>query len=193
MAFAPSDRSPAPSALTCWRLPMQRASETIGAIAASLAKAQCDPHNPERTLTATITERGGERSFRYASLASGLDLVRKALGQQDIAVMQTTAVEQGQIRLTTLLVHASGEWVSSLWPVCPASETSAHVKGAALTSARRYALFTLVGIAGEDDLDAPDIPRKEQTAPEPAPPKRGGNGSVHAPLTRDVAGSGSLR
>ena len=107
---------------------MQRASETIGAIAASLAKAQCELNNPERTLTATITERGGERSFRYASLASGLDLVRKALGQQDIAVMQTTAVEQGQIMLTTLLVHASGEWVSSWWPVCPASETSAHVR-----------------------------------------------------------------
>ena len=172
---------------------MQRTSETIGAIAASLAKAQCELDNPERTLTATITDRGGERSFRYASLASGLDLVRKALGQQDIAVVQTTAVDQGQIILTTLLVHSSGEWVSSLWPVCPASESSAHVKGAALTYARRYALFTLVGIAGEDDLDAPDIPRKEQPGPERAPPQRGGNGSVHAPPTRDVAGSAGLR
>jgi hypothetical protein len=95
--------------------------------------------------------------------------------------------------LTTLLVHASGEWVSSLWPVCPASETSAHVKGAALTYARRYALFTLVGIAGEDDLDAPDIPHKEQPDPGRAPPQKGSNGSVHAPPTRDVAGSASLR
>jgi hypothetical protein len=172
---------------------MQRSSETIGAIAAALAKAQCELNNPERTLTATIMERGGERSFRYASLASGLDLVRKALGQQDIAVIQTTAIDQGQIMLTTLLVHASGEWVSSLWPVCPASETSAHLKGAALTYARRYALFTLVGIAGEDDLDAPDIPREEQTGPERAPPKRGGNGSVHAPPLQDVAGSAELR
>src|SRR6201986_1252242 len=102
MGSAPSDRRLVPSALTCWRSPMQRASETIGAIAASLAKAQCELDTPERTLTATITDRGGERSFRYASLASGLDLVRKALGQQDIAVMQTTAVEKGQIMLTTL-------------------------------------------------------------------------------------------
>ena len=172
---------------------MQRASETIGAIAASLAKAQCELHNPERTLTATITDRGGERSFRYASLASGLDLVRKALGQQDIAVMQSTALDHGHIMLTTLLVHASGEWVSSLWPVCPASETSAHVKGAALTYARRYALFTLVGIAGEDDLDAPDVPRKEQSGPERSPPQRRSNGSVHAPPTRDAAGSAALR
>ena len=107
--------------------------------------------------------------------------------------MQSTALDHGQIMLTTLLVHASGEWVSSLWPVCPASETSAHVKGAALTYARRYALFTLVGIAGEDDLDAPDIPHKEQPSPGRAPPQKGSNGSVHAPPTRDVAGSAALR
>src|ERR1700744_5688566 len=184
MGCAPNDRSRVPSASTCWRSPMQRASETIGAIAASLAKAQCELENPERTLTATIMDRGGERSFRYASLASGLDLVRKALGQQDIAVVQSTAVDRGQIMLTTLLVHTSGEWVSSLWPICPASENSAHVKGAALTYARRYALFTLVGIAGEDDLDAPDIPRKELAIPERTPNRRGGNGTAEAPPVR---------
>jgi hypothetical protein len=173
---------------------MQRSSETIGAIAAALAKAQCELDNPERTLTATITDRGSERSFRYASLASGLDLVRKALGQQDIAVVQSTAVDQGQIMLTSLLVHASGEWVSSLWPVCPAAEPSAHAKGAALTYARRYALFTLVGIAGEDDLDAPDIPRKELSSPERASPRRGSNGRAHAaPHIPDSKGSVSLR
>ena len=50
------------------------------------------------------------------------------------------------------------EWVSSDWPVCPISETAApHKMGAAVTYARRYALFTLAGIAGEDDLDAPDL------------------------------------
>jgi hypothetical protein len=48
--------------------------------------------------------------------------------------------------------------MSSDWPVCPVSETAApHRMGAALTYARRYALFTLVGIAGEDDIDAPDL------------------------------------
>jgi hypothetical protein len=74
--------------------------------------------------------------------------------------VQTTAIdnEAGLIRLTTILAHASGEWMSSDWPVCPVSETAApHRMGAALTYARRYALFTLVGIAGEDDLDAPDL------------------------------------
>ena len=43
--------------------------------------------------------------------------------------------------------------------------------GAALTYARRYALFTLVGIAGEDDLDAPDIAAPISQKPEPAKPK----------------------
>jgi hypothetical protein len=143
---------------------MQRSSESIGAIAAALAKAQVELTNPEKSLVATIRSpfpREGDRTFRYASLSSGLDLVRKALGKHEIATVQTTSIDQesGLIRLTTVLAHSSGEWVCSDWPVCPVGETAApHKMGAALTYARRYALFTLVGIAGEDDLDAPDLP-----------------------------------
>jgi hypothetical protein len=143
---------------------MQRSSESVGTLAAALAKAQAEIQNSEKSLTATIVspfQRETVRSFRYAPLSSGLDLVRKCLGQHEIATVQTTAIDQDNnlIRLTTTLVHASGEWVSSDWPVCPVSETAApHRLGAALTYARRYALFTLVGIAGEDDLDAPDLP-----------------------------------
>ena len=142
---------------------MQRSSESIGAIAAALAKAQAELANPEKSLTATIRSgvpREGERTFRYAPLSSGLDIVRKTLGQHEIATVQATAIdnEAGLIRLTTTLAHSSGEWMSSDWPVCPISETATpHRMGAALTYARRYALFTLVGIAGEDDLDAPDL------------------------------------
>lgn len=142
---------------------MQRFSETIGAIAGALAKAQIELANPEKSLTATIRSpfpRESDRSFRYASLSSGLDLVRKSLGRHEIATVQTTSIDlaAGLIRLTTTLAHSSGEWVSSDWPVCSVTETAApHRMGAALTYARRYALFTLVGIAGEDDLDAPDL------------------------------------
>jgi hypothetical protein len=154
---------------------MQRSSQSVGALAAALAKAQAEIQNPEKSLTATIVSpfpREGVRSFRYAPLSSGLDLVRKCLGQHEIATVQTTAIDQdhGLIRLTTTLVHASGEWVSSDWPVCPVSETAApHRLGAALTYARRYALFTLVGIAGEDDLDAPDL--VSTVASQPSPPQ----------------------
>src|SRR5204862_1034293 len=163
--YAPSAPNLGRSASISWRrrLIMQQSSETIGAIAAALAKAQIELANPEKSLTATIHSpfpREGVRTFRYASLSTGLDLVRKSLGRHEIATVQTTSIDEraGLIRLTTTLAHSSGEWVASDWPVCPGSETSAPQQmGAALTYARRYALFTLVGIAGEDDLDAPDL------------------------------------
>jgi hypothetical protein len=141
---------------------MPRSSESVAALASALAKAQAELINPEKSLTATIrTGRpgDGERSFRYAPLSSGLDIVRKTLGQHEIATLQTTAIDQkGMVHLTTTLAHASGEWIASDWPVCPVAETANPQRmGAALTYARRYALFTLVGIAGEDDLDAPDL------------------------------------
>jgi hypothetical protein len=142
---------------------MPRSSETVAALASALAKAQAELINPEKSLTATIRTgrpEDGERSFRYAPLSSGLDIVRKTLGQHEIATLQTTAIDQiaGMVNLTTTLAHASGEWIASDWPVCPIAETANPQRmGAALTYARRYALFTLVGIAGEDDLDAPDL------------------------------------
>jgi hypothetical protein len=142
---------------------VHHSSKSIGAIAAALSKAQGELTNPEKSLTATICSpfpREADRTFRYASLSSGLDIIRKVLGKHEIAIVQTTAIDQeaGLIRLTSVLAHSSGEWMSSDWPVCPVGDTAApHRMGAALTYARRYALFTLVGIAGEDDLDAPDL------------------------------------
>jgi hypothetical protein len=142
---------------------MHRSSESVAALASALAKAQAELVNPEKSLTATIRSGRpgeGERSFRYAPLSSGLDIVRKTLGQHEIATVQTTAIDQaaGIVNLTTMLAHASGEWIASDWPVCSVAETANPQRmGAALTYARRYALFTLVGIAGEDDLDAPDL------------------------------------
>jgi ERF superfamily len=142
---------------------MHRSSEAVAALASALAKAQAELVNPEKSLTATMrTGRPGEgeRTFRYAPLSSGLDIVRKTLGQHEIATLQTTAIDQntGMVNLTTTLAHASGEWIASDWPVCAIAETANPQRmGAALTYARRYALFTLVGIAGEDDLDAPDL------------------------------------
>jgi hypothetical protein len=174
---------------------MQESSETIGTIAAALAKAQAQLVNPEKSLVGTIPSDGPnapERAFRYASLSSGLDIVRKTLSQHEIATVQTTSIDatSGIVRLNTVLAHASGEWIASDWPVCPISETATpHRMGAALTYARRYALFTLVGIAGEDDLDAPDL-----LAPAPSTlskaPKRdsrtGGNGGSHGATIRAV-------
>ena len=148
---------------------MHRSSESIGTIAAALAKAQAELTNPEKSLVATIRSpfpREGDRTFCYAPLSSGLEIVRKGLGRYEIATIQTTAIDKdaGLLRLTTVLAHSSGEWISSEWPVCPIADiASAQRMGAALTYARRYALFTLVGIAGEDDLDAPDLGATSKT------------------------------
>jgi ERF superfamily len=185
---------------------MPRSSETVAALAAALAKAQAELINPEKSLTATIrTGRpgDGERSFRYAPLSSGLDIVRKTLGQHEIATLQTTAIDQtaGMVNLTTTLAHASGEWIASDWPVCPIAETANPQRmGAALTYARRYALFTLVGIAGEDDLDAPDLCAGLNAPSSPAPeralqtrhdnspgePRGTGNGRGHGSTKRET-------
>src|SRR5262245_45100775 len=175
---------------------MHRSSESVAALAAALAKAQAELVNPEKSLTATIRSSRpgeGERSFSYAPLSSGLDIVRKTLGQHEIATVQTTAIDPaaGMVNLTTMLAHASGEWIASDWPVCPVAETaSPHRMGAALTYARRYSLFALVGIAGEDDLDAPDL-----CAPAPAMGPLGSArtaGSVEAASTdRPATGRGN--
>jgi ERF superfamily len=176
---------------------MHRSSESIGAIAAALAKAQAELSNPEKSLIGIIgpsTPREPGRAFRYAPLSSGLEIVRKSLCRHAIAIVQTTAIDQeaGLVRLHTMLAHASGEWVGSEWPVCRIGDlVSPQRMGAALTYARRYALFTLVGIAGEDDLDAPDL--EQSQAPEPDAPAEP-NGQSE-PRERFVAGraNGSRR
>jgi hypothetical protein len=175
---------------------MHRSSESIAALAAALAKAQIVLTNPEKSLTGTApSNRYDEpgRTFRYAPLSSGLDIVRKALGEHGIATLQTTAIDQDiqTVSLTTVLAHSSGEWIASDWPVCALSDLAAPRRmGAALTYARRYALFTLVGIAGEDDLDAPDLggqPVEASKAGSGSDTKhRDGNGA-YQPLGRFAA------
>jgi len=173
---------------------MHRSSESVAALASALAKAQAELVNPEKSLTATIRSgRPGEaeRSFRYAPLSSGLDIVRKTLGQHEIATVQTMAIdkETGVVNLSTMLAHASGEWIASDWPVCAVAETANPQRmGAALTYARRYALFTLVGIAGEDDLDAPDL-----CTPPPTTSARTGEGSGELRLPSRSGGNGRTR
>lgn len=156
-------------------------SNSIAQLAGALAKAQVDLVNPAKSLTATLPreagsyERGGGQTYRYAPLSAGLDIIRKALGKHEIAVLQTTHVEQKSVTslgegrehgravdellvLTTTLAHASGEWIATRWPVCVLRDVAdPKLLGAALTYARRYSLFALVGITGDDDLDAPDL------------------------------------
>src|SRR5271170_2369058 len=172
---------------------MHRSSESIASLAAALAKAQMLLTNPEKSHTGTVgTDRYDEpgRTFRYAPLSTGLDIVRKALGQHEIATVQTTSIDQAAqaVSLTTVLAHSSGEWISSDWPVCALSDLTAPRRmGAALTYARRYALFTLVGIAGEDDLDAPDL--SGQPGDTPGAKANGKDQKANGGESRELLGS----
>jgi hypothetical protein len=189
---------------------MQRCSDSIAALAGALAKAQPELLNPEKSLTGVVpADRGGQgRSFRYAPLSSGLEIVRKTLGRHELSIVQTTAIDETSrvVKLTTVLAHSSGQWIASDWPVCALSDVSVpHRMGMALTYARRYSLFALVGIAGEDDLDAPDAKGVNDTAdgmngafaacveapPEKRQQLRGGKG-VQTPILDDAM-SASLR
>ena len=151
---------------------MQRSSESFAALACALAKAQAQLVNPEKSLSATIrTGRAGEieRTFRYAPLSSGLEIVRKTLSEHEIAFIQTTAIDQAtrMLHLTTMLAHSSGEWISSQWPVCAIAEiANPHRMGAALT------------------YDAPDL-----CAPNPA--TGASRNDLHGGTTAN--GSGRLR
>lgn len=161
---------------------MPRSSESVAALASALAKAQTELINPEKSLVGVLpAQRGGrEQTFRYAPLSGGLEIARRTLGRHEIATIQSTAIDRdsGTIKLTTTLAHASGEWITSDWPVCSLADLpTPHRMGTALTYARRYGLFTLVGIAGDDDLDAPDLslhykpgPQSELPAQNPSPP-----------------------
>src|ERR1700730_6629629 len=125
----PQNQARSVSIWSRWRLAMHRSSESVAAIATALAKAQTELCNPEKAMVGTvyINRSDSPQSFRYASLSSGLDIVRKALGGQQIAIAQTTDIDgaNGMVNLTTILLHTSVEWISSDWPVCQLSETSA--------------------------------------------------------------------
>lgn len=160
---------------------MQRCSESVAAIATALAKAQIELTNPEKTKAGSIyhsSRSDNPQSFRYAPLSGGLQVIRKTLGGHQIAISQSTAIDQTNkiVNLTTTLMHTSGEWISSDWPVCALSETTAPRRmGAALTYARRYSLFALVGVAGEDDPDLDEPPTPEQPRSSTIVPARSGS------------------
>ena len=147
---------------------MQQSSSSIGALGGCACQGAGRARQPRK-----VDDRhhpGGRQSRRRANLplCTAIERIgdlRKTLGQHEIAIRQATAIDQaaGVVKLTTTFCHSSGEWVGSTWPVCSVDEMASPKRmGAALTYARRYALFTLAGIAGEDDLDAPDL-----NAPEP--------------------------
>jgi hypothetical protein len=125
---------------------VDQCSYRIDAISAALAKAQGQMANPAKGAV------NPHFKSQYADLSAGLNAIRAALSANGIAIVQQTRMDDDMLMLHTMLSHASGQWIGSLWPVVKLPAPP-QVIGSALTYARRYTLFALAGIAGENDDD----------------------------------------
>ena len=140
-------------------------SEQTNEIAAALAKAQGAMEN------AKFNKINPHFRNKYADLAAIIDAIKKPLADNGIGYSQVTHVINGDtFVLVTKLLHASGQWIESEYPL-PLAADKPQVMGSALTYARRYELATICGIAAEEDNDAEGV--AEATAarkpPKPAP------------------------
>lgn len=164
-------------------------SESIGALAAALAKAQgaIKPAVFDKEVNTNTYK------FKYATLATLWDTARDALAINGLAVTQTTDIDSGgNILLVTTLLHASGEWIGGVYPV-RAKDNMPQTLGSAITYARRYALSAILGLVSDDDDDGnaangnqaqhkpaaqapkPNGAPRQATPPHPADDEHSGN------------------
>jgi len=120
-------------------------SESIGKLAAALAKAQ-------KAIKGAVKDaKNPHFNSRYADLATIHDACREPLAENEIAVVQSPHADGNLVRLTTLLIHSSGEWVESDPLQVQARDAAPQAVGSCLTYLRRYQLAAMVGVAPEDD------------------------------------------
>jgi hypothetical protein len=120
-------------------------SEQINELAAALAKAQGSMAN------ATMNRTNPHFKSRYADLSSVLDAIRAPLSASGLSVVQTMQVTERGLVLRTTLMHASGQFISTEYPL-PSTQRP-HEMGSALTYARRYSLAALVCNSADEDDD----------------------------------------
>lgn len=135
-------------------------SDCIDALAAALAKAQ------GAIRGAVKSKINPHFKNAYADLASVYDACREALAANDLAVTQTTDFDGADTWLATTLIHKSGQWIASRYPIRPQGNTPQQY-GSAITYARRYSLAAIVGVAAEDEDDdgnAASAPPKRNSA-----------------------------
>lgn len=118
-------------------------SDSIGALAAALAKAQ-------KAFKPAIKDANNPFfKSKYVDLSGAIDAIRDALADNGLSVVQS--VDSGdKLTLQTTLMHSSGEWIASVYPITAAKQDPQGI-GSAVTYARRYSLMALVGLAAEDD------------------------------------------
>ena len=150
-------------------------SDDLNELAAALAKTQSQLHSVAANEVAQLESETGERSYRYATLASIWDAVRKPLTDNGLAVLQTGEPgNRGELRLTTTLLHQSGQWISGT-QLMPVPVLTPQGYGSALTYARRYGLAALLGVCVDDDDDdgtcaSRTVPAKTSDKPSGRPP-----------------------
>lgn len=124
---------------------MFETSPTIAALAKALSAAQGEVEG--------AVKGKANPAFRskYADLAAVWDACREALTKHGLAVVQSPGpCADGRMEMTTMLAHASGEWMRGTLTI-PLAKVDAQAYGSATTYARRYALAAFVGVAPEDD------------------------------------------
>lgn len=135
-------------------------SETIGALAAALAKAQSEISGAVKDAANPFFKS------KYADLESVWQACRKPLTDNGLSVVQTTHYTSDTLMLVTTLMHASGEWIAGEMPVLM-KDYSPQAQGSGLTYARRYALAALVGVYQTDDDAEAAMSRKPDLKLDP--------------------------
>lgn len=132
-----------------------RTSEQINEIAAALAAAQAEFPPIKKGRTATVRMKaekgGGQYQYHYADLSDIFDAVRPVLASKGLAIVQVTVNDGGAFLLTTRLMHASGQWVETDFPLT--MNGTIQEVGSEQTYCRRYSLCGILGIAAEEDDD----------------------------------------
>jgi hypothetical protein len=138
-------------------------SEILVELAKSLSKAQGEMTNAPKDAN------NPHFKADYATLASIWDVIRKPLSNNGLSVIQLFTNEGEILFLETVLMHASGQLMTSKYPILPIQNTPQGY-GSAITYARRYTLAAMLGIAPEDDdgVEA-SKPVQQQEFPKSAP------------------------
>ncbi|MCL4822603.1 MAG: ERF family protein [Anaerolineales bacterium] len=122
-------------------------SEQINDLAAALAAAQAELRNP------VFDSQNPHFKSKFASLAQVRDTITPTLAKHGLSVTQlATNDDQGRPSVETILLHKSGQWLSSTLAV-PVAKADAHGAGSAITYARRYSLMAIVNVVGDEDDD----------------------------------------
>lgn len=140
-------------------------SEAINELAAALARAQGQMQSAKKDADNPFFRS------KYADLASVVDAIRAPFSENGLAFTQIPyPTESDSVEIETVLMHASGQWISGrVW--VPVAKSDAQGYGSALTYARRYGLQSIAGVAAEDDdgnaaaKAKPEHPRKPATTP----------------------------